>query len=164
VKPVISTDPTPPNIAKVITFLSDTPQALMALSQRYSLTQLDQPLGVGERSATQVLAHLLNCEARSAEAMYLALLADEPLLVDLHPERQWGKLMQYDQFVFSDLLAYFKLRRQMLLGVLNRLTEVQWSRAIREAKKQRKESVYWRARSLALHELEHLAEIGQGGK
>ncbi len=36
-----------------------------------------------------------------------------------------------------------------------------WSRVVRETRKQRKESVYWRARSLALHELEHIRDIDQ---
>jgi hypothetical protein len=75
-------------------------------------------LGQGQRSFTEILAHLINCEARSSEAIYLALLADDPVLVDIHPERQLGKLLRYDQLAFADLLAYFKLRRTVLLRVL----------------------------------------------
>jgi hypothetical protein len=56
-------------------------------------------------------------------------------------------------------MAYFKLRRTVLLHVLASLTEEQWSRSIREAGKKRKESVYWRARTIAMHELEHLSDI-----
>ena len=70
-----------------------------------------------------------------------------------------GKLLRYDLLAFSDLLGYFKLRRIVLLRVLGSLTEEQWSRSIREAGKKRKESVYWRARSIAIHELEHLSDI-----
>jgi hypothetical protein len=47
----------------------------------------------------------------------------------------------------------------VLLRVLTSLSEADWARSIREVGKQRQESVYWRARSLALHELEHLAEL-----
>ena len=81
------------------------------------------------------------------------------MFIDIHPERQLGKLLRYDLLASSDLLAYFKLRRTVLLRVLGSLTEEQWSRAIREAGKKRKESVYWRARSIAMHELEHVLDL-----
>jgi hypothetical protein len=138
----------------IIDLLTDAPEKLEQLSQPLSQPQLRQPLGSGERSLTEALAHLLHCEARSSEAIYLALLAEEPLFVDIHPEHQLGKLLRYDLLAFSELLAYFKLRRAVLLRVLKSLSDGQWTRVIREAGKQRKESVYWRARSMALHELE----------
>ena len=59
----------------------------------------------------------------------------------------------------SDLLVYFRVRREVLLRILRSLSAVQWARAIRETGKKRKESVYWRARAMALHELEHLADL-----
>lgn len=158
-KKAISTAQTASNIARILDLLAETPARLETLSAGLSSDRLRQPQGAGERSLTEDLAHLLNTEARSSEAIYLALLADEPLFVDLHPERQWGKLLRYDQHPFPELLAYFKLRRAVLLQVLSGLASNQWSRAIREAGKQRKESVYWQARSLALHELEHLADL-----
>lgn len=162
-KKIISTEATNSNIAKIKDLLTDTPLKLESLSKGFTIEQLRQPLGSGERSLTEDLAHLINCEARSSEAIYLALLADEPMFIDIHPERQLerqlGKLLRYDLLAFVDLLAYFKLRRTVLLRVLASLTEEQWSRSIREAGKKRKESVYWRARSIAMHELEHLSYI-----
>ena len=112
-----------------------------------------------ERSILEIVVHLLNSEARSSEAIYLALLLDEPLMPDLHPERAWGKLLRYDLLPFPEMLAYFGLRRTILMPVLTGLNAEQWARRIQEPGKQRKESVYWRARALALHEYEHLAEI-----
>jgi predicted CopG family antitoxin len=158
-KKAISTDLTPANIAKVTGLLADTPMQLERLSRQLASEKLRQPLGSGERSFTEVLAHLINSEARSSEAIYLALLAEEPLFPDIHSERQWGKLLRYDLLAFSDLLAYFRLRRTILLRVLASLTEEQWSKVIREEGKKRKESVYWRARSLTMHELEHLTDM-----
>jgi hypothetical protein len=158
-KKIISTEGTKANIAKVKDLLADTPVKLARLSKSLPVEWLRQPLGSGERSLTEDLAHLINCEALSSEAIYLALLADEPLFIDIHPERQLGKLLRYDLLPFSELLAYFKLRRTVLLCVLDSLTEDQWSRSIREAGKKRKESVYWRARSIAMHELEHLSDL-----
>lgn len=155
----ISTELTRPNITRVIQALADTPGRLEETIKPLGDAQLREPLGSGERSVNQVLAHLINVEARSSEAIYLALLADEPFVPDIHPERQWGKLLKLEQFPFSDLLAYFKLRRTILLHVLSSLAEEQWKRVIREEGKKRRESVYWRARSLALHELEHLSDL-----
>src|SRR5215208_4534143 len=137
-KKIISTETTTSNVAKVKDLLAETPLKLESLSNHLSAEGLRQPLGSGERSFTEDLAHLINCEARSSEALYLALLADEPLFIDIHPERQWGKLLRYDLLAFSDLLAYFKLRRAVLLRVLASLTEDQWSRSIHEDGKKRK--------------------------
>ena len=158
-KKAISTAQTSENIARVLELLAATPMQLESLRQSLSDEQLRQPLGAGERSFTEDLAHLIHSEARSAEAIYLALLVEEPILPDIHSERQWGKLLRYDLFAFSDLLNYFKLRRFVLLRVLDSLHERQWARCIREEKKNRQESVYWRARSLAMHELDHMTDL-----
>jgi hypothetical protein len=148
-KKAVSTELTSANIAKITELLVEAPVRLEGLSKCLSSEQLLQPLGAGERSFTKDLAHLIHCEARSSEAIYTALLADEPILLDIHPERQWGKLLRFDLLEFSDLLAYFKLRRAVLLHVLASLTEEQWARSIREEGKKCKESVYWRARTIA---------------
>ena len=158
-KKAISTDLIHANIAKVMELLAATPAQLEGLSQPLSEEHFGQPLGPGERSFTQDLAHLIHTEARSSEAIYLALLLEEPLLPDVHPERHWGKLLRYDLLAFSDLLSYFNLRRAVLLRVLASLTDEQWARTIREPGKKRQESVYWRARSIAMHELEHLTDL-----
>jgi hypothetical protein len=158
-KKAISTDLTGINIAKIMEYLADTPVQLESLSKPLSEEQLRQPLGAGERSFMEDLAHLIHTEARSSEAIYLALLLDEPLVADVHPERQWGRLLKFDVLSFSELLAYFKLRRVILLRVLASLTERQWARSIRESGKKRPESVYWRARTIAIHELDHLSDL-----
>ena len=158
-KRTISTEPTKANIAKVMELLAEAPGKIESLSQYLTGEQLSLPLGDGERSFTEDLAHLIHCEARSSEAIYMALLLDKPFFSDIHPERQWGKLLRYDILPFADLLAYFKLRRSVLLRVLAALTEEGWARSIREEGKKREESVYWRARTIAMHELEHLTDL-----
>lgn len=158
-KKQIATIQTETNIREIIRLLKDTPGRLESVSKGLSDQELRGPLGAGERSFTEALAHLINTEARSSEAIYLALLADEPVLVDIHAERDLGKLLRYDLLPFTELMAYFKVRRTVLLRVLESLTEEQWSRCIREERKQRKESAYWRARGIALHELEHLQDL-----
>ena len=158
-KKIISTDPTPTNIVKVTEILTETSQKLETLSKPLTAEQLHQPLGEGERSFTQDLAHMINGEARSSEMIYQALLTNEPIFADIHPDRHWGKLLRFDLLEFNDLLAYFKLRRTVLLRVLSGLKEDDWSRCVREERKQGKESVYWRARTIAMHELDHLRDL-----
>jgi hypothetical protein len=155
----ISTKVSSENIAQILGLLSETPGRLEALSRSVPVKKRGQPLGEGERSLMETLAHLINSEARTSESIYLALLLDEPLMANIHSERDWGQLLRYDLSDFDDLLAYFKFRRVVMLRVLSGLNEMQWSRAIREEGKQRKESVYWRARSLALHEVEHVGDL-----
>lgn len=155
----ISTKATRDNIAKVMEILANTPEILAKLSINLSAEVLKTPLGEGERSFIEDMAHLINTEAVSAEAIYLALMLDEPLLHKVHAERDRGKLLRPDLFDFADLLAYFKFRRMVLKRVLESLDEEQWERVIREGAKQRKESVYWRARGMALHEAEHLTDL-----
>jgi hypothetical protein len=81
------------------------------------------------------LAHLLHCEALSSEFIYLALLKDEVTFNDIHPEREYGKLLRYDLFSFKSLLDYFIFRRTVLLRVLSSLKVEQWSRSISEKEK-----------------------------
>ena len=158
-KKSISTDQTPANIAKVMEVLIESPARLEALSKSVSAEGLRQPLGKGERTATEVLAHMINGEARSSEMIYQALLVNEPFFADIHPDRDWGKLLRFDLLDFSELLFYFKIRRKVLTRVLSGLKEQDWERVVREEGKQRKESVYWRARTIAMHELDHLGDL-----
>lgn len=158
-KKSITTDQTAENIAKILEVLAASPSRLEALSKSAPADKLRHPLGKGERTPTEALAHMLNGEARSSAMIYEALLVDEPLFADLHPDRDWGKLTRFDLLEFSELLAYFKIRRKVLLRVLSGLKEKDWGRAVGEEGKQRKESVYWRARTIAMHELDHLEEL-----
>ena len=158
-KKLISRDQTEANIKEVLRLLAESPAKMEMLSKGLSDEQLHRPLGGGERSFIETVTHLINCEAITAESVYVALLRDEPLVSDIHPERDLGKLLHFEQLPFSELLAYFKFRRKVLLRVLESLTEKKWSGCIREEKKQRKETIYWIARGQALHEMEHLSDL-----
>lgn len=158
-KKTISTEQTPENIARVMEALTESPVRLEALVRSIPAGKLSQPLGKGERTPVEVLAHMLNGEAISSEMIYQALLVNEPSFANIHPERDLGKLLRFNELEFSELLAYFKIRRKVLLRVLSALKEKDWSRVIREEGKQRRESVYWRARTIAMHELDHLEDL-----
>ncbi|MBN8582543.1 MAG: DinB family protein [Anaerolineae bacterium] len=158
---LLSTELNAANIARVLEILAESPTRLAAVTKAVSAETLSQPLGKEERTPTEVLAHVLNGEARSAEMIYQALLVQEPYFPDLHPDRDLGKLLRFDLLNFSELLAYFNVRRKVLLRVLSGLSEAQWARTIQEEGKKRKESVYWRARTLVMHELDHLGDLEQ---
>lgn len=155
----ITTEQTPENIARVMEALTECPVRLEALVRSIPVGKLSQPLGKGERTPVEVLAHMLNGEAISSEMIYQALLVNEPSFANIHPERDLGKLLRFNELEFSELLAYFKIRRKVLLRVLSGIKEKDWSRVIREEGKQRRESVYWRARTIAMHELDHLEDL-----
>jgi hypothetical protein len=156
----ISTEQTDDSIARVLEALAETLRRLAALSVGLSDQALRRPMGPGERSFAEVVAHLIHGEALSSESIVLALTLREPLLVKLHAERDYGNLMRFDRLPFADCMTYFRIRRAALMAVLESLPAAQWGRVVREEGKARKESVYWRARGMALHELEHLAELG----
>jgi len=158
-KKSITTEQTSENIATVVEALTESPIRLEALFRSIPAGKLSQPLGKGERTPTEVLAHMLNGEAISSEMIYQALLVKEPFFADIHPERDWGKLLRFDLLESSELLVYFKIRRKVLLRVLSGSKEKDWSRVVREEGRQRKESVYWRARTIAMHEMDHLEDL-----
>lgn len=156
---LLSTDLTPANIAKVLELLAESLVRLEALAKSVPAAKWTQPLGAGERTPTEVMAHIINGESCSAEMIYQALLIDEPYFADLHPDRDIGKLLRFDLLDYMELLAYFNVRRKVLLQVLSGLTEAQWGRTIQEEGKKRRESVYWRARTIVIHELDHLGDL-----
>jgi hypothetical protein len=123
-KKAISTKQTQANIKAVLDILADVPVKLELFSAGLSSAQLQAPLGHGERSFLEDVVHLINCEALTSQAIYLALLVDEPFFEDIHPERQWGKLLHFKLFEFSELLTYFTFRRKVLLSVLHTLNDL----------------------------------------
>jgi len=155
----IATTQTPENIAFILEVLARIPNRLEAISSQLSPNQLTTPISPGERTPTEILAHILHCEAITGNAIIIALLKKEPLLPSLHPERDLGKLMNYHQRSFTDLQVYFSFRRKTLLSILNSLKEKQWSRIVKEEGKKRRETVYRLARVQALHEEAHVKEI-----
>lgn len=160
-KPIPTTQ-TADTISRVLALLAETPVALEALTRGRTEAELRAPLGPGERSAAEIVDHLINTEARTHEAIVLALTLKEPLLPAVHPERDVGKLLRPDRLPPADALTYFRLRRAVLLPVLVELSDAQWARTVQQAGKQRRESVYWLARALALHEQEHVVELRRG--
>jgi len=155
----ITTQPSSENISILLDLLRGAPARLDVLAVGQQESALIQPPGEGQRSFREILAHLLNSEARLVKAIYQILLLNESDLPQIHPEKDWGKLVTYQKLSIVDLLEYFKLRRLMLLGVLEHLSNEEWLRNGWEVGKKRQESVYRKIRTQVLHEGEHLSEL-----
>ena len=153
----ISTKTTKANIEKVLALLAETPGRLADLSDGLAADQLERPLAPGEWSQKQVLAHLIACAEVRSNRIFFALLLEEPVVPDVHPQRQWERLLRYEDRPYGDLLPDFRLRRQVLLSVLRPLSEADWGREVRGDK--RAHSVFNLARNIALHEYGHCNDM-----
>ncbi len=157
----LTTRQSPERIELTITVLSAAPQRLRNLGAGLTETELTTPLGAGERSFKRDLTHLIYCAERGEYPIVHALLLDHPQLPRIHAERDWGKLMRYEAFQVAELLDYFDFRRRALLRVLRGLKPKQWERSVYRDGVKRSESVYYAARGLCLHEVEHLEDLAK---
>ena len=157
----LTTRQSPERIELTIAVLSAAPQRLRNLSAGLTETGLTTPLGEGERSFKRDLTHLIYCAERGEYPIVHALLLDHPHLPRIHAERDWGKLMRYETFPIAELLDYFDFRRRALLRVLRGLKPEQWGRSVYRDGVKRSESVYYAARGLCLHEVDHLEDLAK---
>ncbi len=152
-------------IALVLDHLAVGPQRLENLRAGLSAGELTRPLGEGERSFKRDVTHLIYCAERGTDPIHHALLLREPFMPRIHAERDWGKLMGYEAFDIEELMAYYRFRRRALLRILRGLSRDDWERTVQREGVKRSESVYYAARGLCLHELEHLEDLsGKLGK
>ena len=136
--------------------LDSTYDELLNLSKQIPDQDHSKPLNPGRRSFRENIIHILNMEELNLMLLAQALIIDKPEVLKIHSERDIGKLKIFEPLSTKELLSYFKLRRKILLNLLQSLSREQWSRVIIEKNKTRQESVYWRTRTLALHEYEHI--------
>ena len=155
----LSTQPSDARIALILQVLAAAPERLRELGSGLTEAELTTPLGAGERSFKRDLTHLIYCAERGADPIHHALLLKDAFMPRIHAERDWGALMRYEAFEIAELMAYFTFRRRALLRILQGLSREQWERAVRREGVKRKESVYYAARGLAVHELGHLEDL-----
>ena len=156
IKKSIPTTQSGSGIDAIYSILDSTHDELLELSRLVPFENHDKPLMTGKRSFRENLIHLLNVENLDSMIITQALTFDKPEVLPLHSERDIGKLSMYNDLNTNELLSYFKLRRKILMKLFLSLSNEQWQRQIIELHKSRQESVYWRARGLALHEYEHI--------
>ena len=146
-------------IELALAHLAAGPKRLRNLAAGLTQAELTTPLGEAERSFKRDLTHLCYCAERGADPIHHALLLDLPFMPRIHAERDWGKLMRYESFQIAELLAYYDFRRRALMRILRGLSRAQWERSVRREGVKRQESVYYAARGLCLHELDHLEDL-----
>ncbi len=154
-KPKISTKVTGTNIESVLNLLKASPDAITELCGGITEVEGKRPFSPNEWSLIDHVAHLLHCEQISTQAIYQALLQSNSAIVDIHPERQFGKLVQFNQLSLLELTQLFVIKRKLLIQVLNNLTIEKWQHQIIKSNK-KPQSVYLLSRSLALHEADHI--------
>ena len=153
------TRPSAARIALILQVLEAAPSRLRALSKGFTEAELTTPLGEGERSFKRDLTHIIYCAERGADPIHHALLLDDAFMPRIHAERDWGALMRYEAFEIAELMAYLDFRRAALLRILTGLCPEQWERSVRREGVRRRESVYYCARGLSIHELGHLEDL-----
>ena len=154
-----STDQTQENIEKIIDILEQTPSELVKLSKDLNSDQLHKPLAPGKRSFIEDVTHLINVEAIGSRSIFYPLMISDPILGKVHPEKDFGNLMKFDELEFEELLNYFTTRRKILLRVLKSLKPNDWSKTSAQEGRKNKDTIYRSARGLSIHEYEHLEKI-----
>lgn len=143
-------------VSNALGILEATPPTLKEISSHISEQDFAKPIIPGKRSFKETLHHFLNIEALNYVTIYPALLIDKPKVYGLHAERDLGRLRLYEDFTRDELLTSFDLERRKTLNFLKALKKTDWQRQIIESGKSRQETIYWRARALALHDHTHV--------
>lgn len=151
---------TPLTIEQILTILAATPPRITDLSTRLLPAQLLAPLGPGEWSARDVLAHLRACADMWGKYIVEILREDMPTIKAVNPTT-WIKQTDYLTQEFQPSLQAFATQRAGLLAELKSLSPDAWSRKamVTGSGKPRERSVYTYAQWLANHERSHIKQI-----
>ena len=143
-------------IANVFIVLEETPNYLASFAKHFDERTSLEPIIEGKRSFRETLIHMLNIEGLHYTTMYPALLLNKPRVYPLHAERDFNKLNLFSDFQLHELLEVFRFERRKSLSFLKSLKRSDWFRQITEENKAREETIYWRARGLAIHDFTHV--------
>lgn len=143
-------------IRNIFETLEETPAHLTAIAKRFDEKTSLEPIIPGKRSFRETLVHFLNIEGLNYTTIYPAFLLKKPEVHSIHAERDFGRLNLFADFQLPELLSAFKLERKKTLGFLKSLKKSDWSKQLIEENKQRQETIYWRARGLAIHDYTHV--------
>jgi Zn-dependent M16 (insulinase) family peptidase len=76
-----------------------------------------------------------------------------------HAEQILEEIRRNGNRFASQRASDYLTKRFALEDKIRTLSDEQWKRSIHENGKKRQASVYWRARALAMHELDHLTDL-----
>lgn len=108
----------------------------------------------------EILAHLRACADVWGGMIQKMLTQDHPTFRYLSP-RTYIRRTDYPVLSFTENLAALIGQREELLGGLRALEPADWSRGatVKQGDKLREHTVYSTTRRMALHELDHCAQI-----
>lgn len=140
----------------IFTILECTPNYLTSIAKHFDDRSSLEPIIEGKRSFRETLIHLLNIEGLNYATIYPAFLLNKPMVHPLHAERDLDRLGLFLDFQLNELLEAFCLERRKSLSFLKSLKKSEWHRQFAEENKAGKETIYWRARGLAIHDFTHV--------
>ena len=143
-------------IKNVFETLEETPRFLNTVAKRFDEKTALNPIIEGKRSFRETLVHLLNIEGLNYTTIYPAFLLSKPKIYPLHAERDFDRLSLFGDFKMKDLLLAFHFERKKTLSFLGSLKPNDWNKQLVEDNKARQETIYWRARGLAVHDYTHV--------
>ena len=145
-------------IQEFLALLSDTPRQLLSLVVRLDESQLYTAPAKKNWSASEILAHLRSCADVWTYSIYAMLTEEQPILPDIN-ERKWAKVTGYARLPIPLSLQAFTFQREELIRVLRGLPFEGWERSALIF--ERRHTVFSQARRMALHEQEHVEQMGQ---
>jgi len=148
-------------IDTILAILKETPPRLAKLTAGLAPAQLRTAPGVGEWSASEVLAHLRACNEVWGGCYIMTILAgDNPTIKAINP-RTWIRNTDYLEQEFQPSLRAFTRQRRRLLAVLEPLPPKDWTRTntLIGAGKPLQQTLISHADGLARHERAHLKQI-----
>ncbi|MEZ4661883.1 MAG: DinB family protein [Caldilineaceae bacterium] len=150
----------PVEIAKYLKILEDTPVRIATATQGCTEEELHSKSAAEGWSANDILAHLRACVDVWGKDMRTMLNEDTPRFRHLSP-RTWLRKTSYPELPFYESFAAFTQARAELLALLRNLSLTDWSRAaiVKQNGKERTQTVFTRARQMAMHEEAHCAQI-----
>jgi hypothetical protein len=78
------------------------------------------------------------------------------VLYPLHAEKDFDRLNLFIGLQSNELLEAFRLERRKSLNFFKSLKKSDWFKQLKEEGKTREETIYWRARGLAIHDFTHV--------
>ena len=143
-------------VNNIFTLLEYTPNYLTSVARHFNDKSSIKPIVEGKRSLRETLIHLLNMEGLNYTTIYPAFLLNKPTIYPIHAERDFDRLNLFSDFHLNELLGAFCFERRKSLSFLKSLSERDWFKQLTEKDKTREETIYWRARVLAIHDFTHV--------
>ena len=138
--------------------LRETPQRITTIIGDSDEIRLRTPFVRDEWSAVQILAHLRGCAEVWGYTIYAMLILDKAELAHIHP-RDWTKKLRYDKLSFEENFLAFKVERNNLIRMLEKLTFEEWGRSASFIRRANTQTIFSQTMRMALHELDHCKQL-----